>query len=255
MSQVDTFVVAAWPAAGKSVATAEISVALNRAGFHVNNFSDKQYLLQEVKLEIINEGKSLQSSSPIEVTNFTLLNPLEDYQSWGIRFKNSATLNEAHRKMIDAIGNSQWQPDGNTKNVVEIAYGENASYPDGNLRQTATDFLDQFKERGILERSAWVDVYSRLIFRSPRNEGRKLTIGYIPKDQFELYFKDIGGFTKEDVARLGSRYKQIKNEFIPEWYYRRMVRDTVEKFMLPFMRQEGQFMASESHRRAGRYEL
>lgn len=253
---VNTFVIAAWPAAGKSVATRETIRTLKMSGIEgVTYFSDKIALLNQVEHEILAAGKSLHSTDPVEVANFTLLNPSESRDSWGIQFKQSATLNEAHLRMYESIAQAQKNVNGNRALVVELAYGEDALYPDGPLRQTVTDHLDEFARHGILDTSAFVDIYARLKYRDPRNEGRKKTHGYIPRDQFRKYFGDIGGFSKEDVARLGSRFKQIRNEIIPEWMYRYIVRDTVKRFMLPLTGPEGNRQLAEGHRHAGRVEF
>lgn len=239
MSEVNIFAVTAWPAAGKSVAAREIVSELNHKGMHVALYSDKEALLAQVEYEISQAGRSFASCTPIEVDNFTLQNPSEPRVSWGIKFKNSETLNEAHRKLFETIAQQSKNVDGRTKTVVELAYGENASYPDGQLRQNAKDFLDKFEDLGMLPSTAFVDVYARLRYRRPRNLGRIHEVGYIPDDEFVKYFKDIGGWTQEDQSRLDGRFKQIQNERIPKWYYQWRVRETTRSFIVPLIQGEG----------------
>lgn len=238
MRDVNTFAVTAWPAAGKSVATREIVSELNHRGMHVVLYSDKEALLTQVAYEIEREGKSLQTSAPIEVENFTLLNPSEPRVSWGIKFKHAETLNEAHRKLFEILSHNAKTLDHRTKTVVELAYGENAVYPDGPLRQNAKDFLDQLEETGVLGHTAFVDVYARMQFRRPRNKGRIHEVGYIPDEEFVKYFRDKGGWTLEDQQRLDGRFTQITNELIPKWYYRHLVREKTGNFIVPLIHGE-----------------
>lgn len=235
MNGLNIFAVTAWPAAGKSVATQEIVGELTRLGHDVRLFSDKEALLTQVADEITQAGLSLNTAGPIEVANFTLLNPREPRVSWGIKFKNAFTLNEAHRRLFEVLTRDS---DGRSKTVVELAYGENAAYPDGRLRQNAKDFLDQLEILGLLPHMAFVDIYARLKYRGPRNDGRKDEVGYIPGDEFRKYFKDKGGWTWGDRARVNGRFAQIVNERIPKGEYQKRVRQTTEGFILPLIRGE-----------------
>lgn len=226
-------IVAGAPASGKSVAKKLIEMALRSDGRTVISMSDKDALLQEVALDMA--GRVANPDGSIESDDTILLNPLAPPESWGMVFKTSRALNAAHESMFRQMAEISERPSGII--LAEVAYGVDAPYPNGPLRQSAGEYVTQFVRLGIARRMFIVDIQASLAVRTERNNRRP--VGHIPEAEFRRYFRDGGGFTTREQLVLDGRYYVIHNEKLLPNEFAQAVDGSYRTFLRPGLGIEG----------------
>ncbi len=186
--------VAGAPASGKSVAKNEIQRSLTHDVFQTQAMTDKEALHVAVIRDLFHRQSNPDGS--LESDDTILANPSAPRETWSITFKTSRALNEAHERMFDTIALLSSEGVANRVIVAEIAYGKDAQYPNGPLRQSAGEFVTQFIRLGFINRMLLVDIQASLEVRRPRNLNR---VGRIPDEEFIKYFGDDGLFGKQEI--------------------------------------------------------
>ncbi len=238
---INTIVIAGAPASGKSVGKDIISNQLSRDGFYVIGMTDRMELERVVANEM--RGRAPNPNGSVESENTILLNPSADPKFWGMEFKTAWALNRAHEEMFATIRDLSRENDPGRIIVAEIAYGEDAPYPRGPLRQSAGEFVAAFVKQGILHRMLLLDIQAS--HETRRDWNKKRTVGRIPSEEFDLYFKDGGGFGSQEIRLLGERYHSIKNEGITPREFASLLYGEYDTFIVPGIRGEGQRTSEE----------
>lgn len=233
--------IAGAPASGKSVGKDIISNQLIRDGFHVIEMTDRLELERVVASEM--RGRTPNPKGRVESKNTILLNAFDEPKVWGMEFRTAWALNTAHDEMFATIADLSREHDPGRIIVAELAYGVDALYPGGPLRQSAGEFVAAFVAQGIINNMVLLDIQACYETRSERN--KKRTVGRIPPEQFDLYFVDGGGFGEHEIRFLNGRYQRIKNENISSDEFTRLLRGTYNTFILPGIRGEGQQTSPE----------
>jgi hypothetical protein len=231
----NTVFVAGAPASGKSVGKDIFTDLLTRDGYHVIGMTDRLELERVVANEM--RGRTPNLDGSVESQNTILLNPEDNPKFWGMQFKTAWALNTAHDEMFATIRDLSREHDPGRIVVAEIAYGEDAAYPGGPLRQSANEFVAAFVKQGILNTMLLLDIQAS--HQTRREWNKKRTIGRIPPEEFDLYFKDGGGFGKQEIQFLNGRYQSIQNEHISSDMFVQLLRGTYDTFILPGVRGEG----------------
>ncbi len=232
----NVIVVAGLPACGKSFATQILANSLRWDGWTVVAMTDKEALTDTVAKDM--EGRIPRPDGSIESDDTILLNPLEPRSSWQMKFKTPRALNMAHVTMFDEIGKISKHSDGKRVILAEIAPGEEILYPNNEwLRQAFDTYIKQFKERGILKQTLFLDIRASFEVRRERNRIRE--VGRIPPDEFDKYFKDGGLISPLVQWGLGNRYRFINNEDISIDAYTRFVGFYLESYLRPGISENG----------------
>ncbi len=237
--------IAGAPASGKSTAKDAIGGWLEDDKYSVIHMSDKEELLRVVENEM--KGKTPNRDGSLESEHTILLDPAKPRESWGMVFKTAYALNHAHDEMFAAIADLSRENDPGRIILAEIAYGEDAVYPKGRLRQSANEFIAQFIRHRIINNMLLLDIQASLEFRRPRNDDRRKPgkTGYIPDPEFVKYFGDKGGFGPQEKRLLDGRYMNIKNEEISFAEFMQALAGQYDNFILPGIRGEGQQTSPE----------